>query len=336
MKKGIIALVIMLLCAFVYQANSATWFAGSGDTDFNAVSGGTTSSVWNSNADGTSGTYLDFSTQPSNGDIFVANGATIAIDDSIGSESVTVTLTTEGTDYGGTDGGGFTFNINTSDAETLYVNVVAGTSIGLTVTGAGAGADTTELTIIGAITGGSDASAYGVRLEHTTGNIIITGATTGGEGNASHGIYSATAGKFALTGNATGVVGGGVYSASTSIFTVAGDCIAASGTRSQYGCGCGVHTGYGTITGNIVNGPRSVGIYGACRWTPTAPAGDATGHYIKFDGGATPVFYGKVTNETAANEASKVATGEYFIKSDDGATTQGTATAGSGGGAWAQ
>jgi hypothetical protein len=216
------------------------------------------------------------------------------------------------------------------------VNVVAGTSIGLTVTGAGAGADTTELTIIGNITGGSASSAYGVRLEHTLGNIPITGTVTGGSGTASHGIYSASAGKFALTGNATGVVGGGVYSASTSIFTVAGDCIASSGTNSQYGCGCGGQTGYGTITGNIVNGPRSVGIYGACRWTPTAPSSDKTGHYIKFDGGGTAKYYGKVTDETAANEASKVATGEYFIKSDDGATTQGTATAGGGGGAWAQ
>jgi hypothetical protein len=332
MKKEIIALVILLLCAFAYQANAATWFAGSGDTDFNAVSGGTTSSVWNSNADGTSGTYLDFSTQPSNGDIFVANGATIAIDDSIGSESVTVTLTTEGTDYGGTDGGGFTFNINTSDAEALYVNVVAGTSIGLTVTGAGAGADTTELTIIGNITGGSSATAYGVRLEHTLGNILITGDALAETG---HAIHSASAGKFSLTGNATGVKGNGINSTSTAIFPITGNCVGSS-TGAGIGCACGTGSGYCTVVGNLINGAIQVAASGKIRWTPTAPSSGETGHYIKFDGGGTAKYYGKVTDETAANEASKVATGEYFIKSDDGATTQGTATAGGGGGAWAQ
>lgn len=328
MKKRIIALVILLLCAFAYQANAATWFAGSGDTDFNAVSGGTTSSVWNSNADGTSGTYLDFSTQPSNGDIFVANGATIAIDDSIGSESVTVTLTTEGTDYGGTDGGGFTFNINTSDAETLYVNVVAGTSIGLTVTGAGAGADTTELTIIGNITGGTATSAYGMSLTHTLGKILITGAITGGSGSSSNGIHCSSSGRFAVTGNATGATGAGINSTSTSVFTVAGNCSGSAGTGVGNGCQCGGTTGYGTITGNIVNGARSVGITGACRWTPTAPASGVTGHYFKADGGGTAIFAG-----TNTDDATKALTTFYYIDPTDGTSDQGSAST-SGGGAW--
>jgi hypothetical protein len=332
MKKGIIALVILLLCAFAYQANAATWFAGSGDTDFNAVSGGTTSSVWNSNADGTSGTYLDFSTQPSNGDIFVANGATIAIDDSIGSESVTVTLTTEGTDYGGTDGGGFTFNINTSDAETLYVNVVAGTSIGLTVTGAGAGADTTELTIIGNITGGSSATAYGVRLEHTLGNIPITGTITGGAGTSAAAVYSASAGKFAVTGNSTGgASGSGINNTTTSVFTVTGDCIGASGTGSGTGCACGAGGGYCTVTGNIINGPRQVGASGAVRWNPTTPANGQTGHYVKVidSAGTGAVYVG-----TNTDDATKALTTFYYIDPTDGTSDQGSASTTGGGGAW--
>jgi hypothetical protein len=331
MKKRIIALVILLLCAFAYQANSATWFAGSGDTDFNAVSGGTTSSVWNSNADGTSGTYLDFATQPSNGDIFVANGATIAIDDSIGSGSVTVTLTTEGTDYSGTDGGGFTFNINTSDAETLYVNVTAGTTPGLIVTGAGAGADTTELTIIGNITGGSATSAYGVKLEHTLGNIPITGTITGGAGTLAHGIYSSSAGKFAVTGNATAAVGGGINSGSSSVFTVAGNCTGSPSSSGYPGCSCGTLAGYCTITGNIINGVYNVGAAGHVRWTPTAPADGVTGHYIKFDGGGTAVFAG-----TNTDDVSKALTTFYYIDPTDGTSDQGTATVegGTGGGAW--
>jgi hypothetical protein len=332
MKKGIIALVILLLCAFAYQANAATWFAGSGDTDFNAVSSGTTSSVWNSNADGTSGTYLDFSTQPSNGDIFVANGATIAIDDSIGSESVTVTLTTEGTDYGGTDGGGFTFNINTSDAETLYVNVVAGSAIGLTVTGEGAGADTTELTIIGNITGGTATSAYGVRLEHTLGNIPITGTITGGSGTSSHGIHSASAGKFAVTGNATaGTVGAGINSASTSVFTVAGNCTGSGTSNGAAGCNCGTAAGYCTITGNIVNGVYNTGVTGHVRWNPTAPANGQTGHYVKVidSAGTGAVYVG-----TNTDDATKALTTFYYIDPTDGTSDQGSATTTGGGGAW--
>jgi hypothetical protein len=330
MKKRIIALVILLLCALVYQANAATWFAGSGDTDFNAVSSGTTSSVWNSNADGTSGTYLDFSTQPSNGDIFVANGATIAIDDNIGSESVTVTLTTEGTDYGGTDGGGFTFNINTTDVKTLYINCVAGTTVCLKVTGAGAGADTTELTIIGNITGGSASSAYGVRLEHTLGKIIFTGDILGGGGTSSHGISSGSAGRFAVTGNATGVVGIGINSGDVSVFTVTGNCSAATGTNNGVGCFCGGSTGYGTITGNIINGARATGVTGACRWNPTAPSNGVNGHYVKFidSAGTGAVYVGKNTETT-----SKALTDFYYFTAASATSTVGIATT-TGGGAW--
>jgi hypothetical protein len=111
-----------------------------------------------------------------------------------------------------------------------------------------------------------------------------------------------------------------------------GDCIG-SDTSGALGCSCGSN-GYATITGNLIFGKVAAAVGGRCRWTPTAPASGQTGHYVKFDGGAaSATYYGKVTDETAANEASKVSTGEYFIKSDTGATTQGTATA-TGGGAW--
>jgi len=326
MKKRIIALVILLLCAFAYQANATDYYAQA-DAEI------TTAELWDTNPAG-GGTDLTWANLQ-DGDVLYANNHAITITNDIGSSSVTATLTTAaGT---GTAGGSFTFNINTTDAKTLYTNVTAGTTPGLIVTGAGAGADTTELTIIGNLTGGSASSAYGVRLEHTTGNIIITGATTGGAGNSSHGISSASAGKFALTGNATGgASGNGINSASNSVFSVTGNCVGASGTGRGVGCACYTTGGSCTVTGNLINGPRQVAATGAVIWNPTAPSSGVTGHYIKFDGGGTAKYYGKVTDETAANEASKVATGEYFIKSDDGATTQGTATAGGGGGAWAQ
>jgi hypothetical protein len=239
-----------------------------------------------------------------------------------------VTLTTEGTDYGGTDGGGFTFNINTSDAETLYVNVVAGTTVGLTVTGAGAGADTTELTIIGNSTGGSATSAYGIKLEHTTGLVPITGNATGGSGISAHGIYNSSAGKFTFTGNATGSGGFGLISAGSSVFTITGNCTGSSSSGGKPGCDCGSLTGYCTVTGNIIAGTKNVGAMGAIRWNATAPADGVTGHYVKFDGGGTAVFAGKNTDD-----ASKALTTFYYIDPTDGTSDQGSASS-TGGGAW--
>jgi len=320
MKKGIIALVILLLCAFVYQANATTYF-GCAAQEITAA--GTFEDA--AGCDGTALTWASLA----NGDILVANNQAITIANDIGSAILTATLTTEGTDYGGTDGGSFTFDISAATAKTLYVNVVAGSTVGLTVTGAGAGADTTELTINGNITGGTATSAYGVRLEHTLGVIPITGTLTGGAGTTAHAVHSATAGKFTVTGNATGVKGNGINSSDTSIFTVSGNCVADTGTSAGVGCHCGASTGYCTLTGNIVNGPRSVGATGAVRYTPTAPSDGVTGHYVKYDGGGTALFFGKNTDD-----ASKALTDFYYIDPTDGGSDVGTSSGG-GGGAWA-
>jgi hypothetical protein len=322
MKKGIIALVILLLCCAI-QANATDYYAQA-DAEI------TTATLWDTNPAG-GGTDLTWASL-ANGDVLYANNHAITIDNDIGSASVTATLTTEaGT---GTAGGSFTFNINTSAAKTLYVNRVAGTTQCLTVTGEGAGADTLELTLNGTSTGSATTTAgYGTRLVHTLGVVAMTGANTAGAASQAYGVSSASAGKFTITGNSTGgATAAGVNSTTSSVFTVIGDCIGASGTGAGTGCGCGSSTGYCIVTGNIINGARVVGATGAVRWTPTPPA-SGVGHYVKFDGGGTPVFVGKVTDETSANVAGKVATGEYFIKYDDGASTQGTATGG--GGAWA-
>jgi hypothetical protein len=288
----------------------------------------TTATLWDTNPAG-GGTDLTWASL-ADGDVLYANNHAITIANDIGSASVTATLTTAaGT---GTAGGSFTFNINTTAAKTLYTNVTAGTAIGLIVTGAGAGADTTELTIIGNITGGSATSAYGVRLEHTLGNIPITGTITGGSGVSSHGIHSASTGKFAVTGNATAAIGVGINSASTSVFTIAGNCTGSSSSGGQHGCHCGNAAGYCTITGNIINGSYNVGATGHVRWTPTAPADGVTGHYVKFDGGAdTPIFVG-----TNTDDATKALGTFYYIDPTDGGSDQGTATVegGTGGGAW--
>jgi hypothetical protein len=318
MKKGIIGLVILLLCAFVYQANATDYYAQA-DAEI------TTAELWDTNPAG-GGTDLTWASLQ-NGDVLYANNHAITIANDIGSASVTATLTTAaGT---GTAGGSFTFNINTTDAKTLYTNVTAGTTPGLIVTGAGAGADTTELTIIGNSTGGSALAAYGVRLEHTLGKILITGDALGSAASSGHGIHSASAGRFAVTGNGTGgASANGINSASNSVFSVTGNCVGASGTGVGFGCACYTTGGSCTVTGNLINGPRQVAATGTVIWNPTAPSSGVNGHYVKFDGGGTAVYVGKNT-ETQA----KAMTDFYYFASDSATSTVGTAT-GSGGGAW--
>lgn len=302
MKKYLLNILLILLLPT--GACGANWFAGSGDTDFNAVSGGTTSSVWNSNADGTSGTYLDWSTQPANGDVFIANGATLAIDDNIGSGSVTVTLTTEGTDYGGTDGGVFTVAINAVDPLTLYINIVAGTTDAFTVSGAGAGATTTELTINGNLTAGTSAGADAVLSSHTNGLIVING----------------NVGVSTSTGRGLNVgMSGGVQ--------VNGSCTGSNSVSSPPACDAA--SGVITVTGNLINGTKGVAAGGLIRWHPS----DAT-KYIKFDGGGT-VWYAGIsagcTYSDCSGGAAATASGTNFLNNTDGTMDAGSVSAGGGG-----
>jgi hypothetical protein len=302
MKKYLLNILLILLLPT--GACGANWFAGSGDTDFNAVSGGTTSSVWNSNADGTSGTYLDFSTQPGNGDIFIANGATIAIDDNIGSGSVTVTLTTEGTDYGGTDGGGFSVAINTVDPLTLYTNIVAGSTDCLVTSGAGAGAATTELTINGNLTGGTSTGVDAIQTGHTNGLLVINGNVGVSTGNA-RGLYMSGTGGAVVNGSCTG-----------------------SDSYPSYAA-CDASSSVITVTGNLINGTKGVAVAGRIQWHPS----DAT-KYIKFNGGGT-VWYAGIsagcTYSDCSGGAGATASGTNFLNNTDGTMDAGSVTAGSGG-----
>lgn len=352
MRKILLAICLVLVAS---PALGANWFAGPGDTDFNAVSDGTTSSVWNSNADGSSGTYLDWSTQPSNGDIFIANGATIAIDDNIGSGSVTVTLTTEGTDYGGTDGGGFKVAINLVEALTLYINCVASTTACLSITGSGSSG--TELTIIGSATGGTANNSYGIGDSHTgTGAAVnFTGNLTGGSGIGASGYYSSGAsGTINVNGPAT-ITGGtvvssarGFYKNSNSVASITGNCVGgsvgsgcenASATvtltvtgncsgGSGLGSGCyGAGASGITLNGNIENTTTGSGANGVIKWNPGTLGSDF--RYIKVWSGSGTDYYYAVIPPIESNVKSGV---DYGWDGSDHYT--GTLSAGSGGGAW--
>lgn len=307
MKKLYLLIILLLMPTWAWGAN---WFAGAGDTDFNAVSGGTTSSVWNANADGTSGAYLDWASQPANGDVFIANGATLAIDDSIGSESVTVTLTTEGTAYGGTDGGGFTMAIDTNNNKTLYVNIGKSTPEGTTdILSLTDAADATNgvLTIVGNVYGGAGSSVDGIAdgRADTDSLLTIIGNITGGSTTNAIGLNASGNGS---NSNITGNLTGGSSNSAPAVY-------------------CGTNAVV-SITGNLIASATTEPVRGKFRWTPNAPANGVTGHYFKADGGGTAIYVGKNTDDV-----TKAKTDFYYIDPTDGGSDQGTA-AGSGGGAW--
>jgi hypothetical protein len=323
MKKLLLTIIILL--AMAGQGWGANWFAGSGDTDFNAVSGGTTSSVWNSNADGTSGTYLDWATQPGNGDVFIANGATIAIDADIGSGSVTVTLTTEGSDYGGTDGGGFTVAVNNVGALTLYTNLTAGTTDCLTINGAGSAG--TELTIYGDAIGGTATNIEGLVDLHTGAGAIVAliGDCTAGSAINTYGCKSSSAsGILNITGDCYGksAPGCALLGAGTTM-TVTGDCYASDTSYGTSGCFGSVTENPLIIVGDIIGNTYSVGANGCIAWNPAA------GGYIKIQGDTA----GNYIYASEAPAAANVAVGTSVVDSTDGSYDAGS-HAGGGGGAW--
>jgi len=197
------------------------------------------------------------------------------------------------------------------------------------VTGAGAGADTTELTIIGDITGGSASAANGVTDSHTAGKVIVTGDITGGSNvNAFGYTWSGGTGTLTITGNATGRTANGLNITGTGAGTagMTGNCVG-SDTAVAVGCN-GSSTVALTVAGNIINGDRAWGASGSVRWNPTAPSDGVNGHYIKIDGGGTPLYVGKNT-ETQA----KALTDFYYFTGASATSTVGTATT-TGGGAW--
>lgn len=314
MKK--LYLIILFLLAMPTWSFAATYYAQA-DGEITAIE-------WDTSAGG-GGTDLTWGSL-ANGDVLDANAHTISIANNVGSGSVSVTLKND------TAAGRFTIDISAVAALTLYTSLTTGTVSCLSVSGAGSSG--TELTIIGNIDGGTAASASGVADTHTGAgaNVVVQGNITGGTNATARGYYfTGSTGGVVVTGNATASVGAAVYTSSGGTASITGNCVAGSHASStKDSCGCvGGGAGTFTVVGNIVNTEHAIGVGGNITWTPTAPSGGANGHYIQFVGG-TDVYAG---SSPAGNDASKVLSGSYFVKSDDGVTTQGTATVegGSGG-----
>lgn len=313
MKK--LLLTIFILLAFAGQGWGATYLWCKGST------GAFTEAAWNAATD-CSGAEVE--PPVANGDIYVANGQTVSIAASIGDVTHVVTLTTEGTNYGGTDGGGFTIDFGSVGVLTLYTNITAGSTVCLTISGAGS-ADP-ELTINGDIAGGTSTSAYGIMGSFTGAgtNVVVNGTVAGGSGTNTRGINvtgSTGSPKITVTGatstGGSGTGAHGIYSAGTTV-VMNGDCVGGS-TLETFGCHNGAASATFTVVGNLLGSSRSPGDGSRISWTP-----GASNYERKIYNGTNYYYYGPI-------DKTKVELGTACIDKEDGATT---GTLSTGGGAW--
>lgn len=338
-----ILLTILAVLVLAGPAFGATWYAQGSTPNFDTQDGDHVSSVWNDAANG-SGAWLDWDTGPATGDVFDANAVTgivVNIDPkgTAGATKVVLNNPSGGTFVITTGTITVTADIgvsgNTATADTLTVSGGTVTILGNIYGGTG-GADglaisgSSTTVTIGAsgspvtITGGNASVSYGVNDTHTSTTTTVYADITGGSNGSAHGYFDAgSSGTTNITGDITGSVGSGFSTnRSGAAVNITGDCIGSNTAKSGYGCVASSTLAI-TVIGNIVNGDREVGITGTIQWTPGAE------NYIKFDGGKTPSYYG------LPPDGDKVLTTDYYIKSDDGVYTQGSASASSGGGgAW--
>lgn len=264
MKKILAYLTIFFLVATPTWSNAASYYAQSGSANMSAIE-------WDTTPAG-GGTDLVWANRQA-GDVFYANGKTgIAVNEDPGANG-TVTLRTDA--GSGTAGGGFTYA--TSLGLTLNVNIVAGTTVCLTVTG-----NTGSFTLSGdtTVTGGSSSNAYGIADQHTTGATVTIGSAghpvtfTGGSALGTYGYYYTGApGTATVYANSTGATGVG-FGASIRGVTYIGNCTSAQSPGTATGCSFSA-SNTGTLTGKIIAGTSMIiGATGAFYYTP------ATDDYI--------------------------------------------------------
>lgn len=184
------------------------------------------------------------------GDVLVANSFAITV-------NVSTDLGATGevrNDTTGTATAGGSFAL--SNGVTLTANVIAGTVSVVTLT------STNSATIVGNVTGGTSANAYGVN-HSSSGTITITGNVTGGSGASAFGLNMSTAnGKATITGNVaagSGSAATGVYpDASGQAVTVTGNV---TGGASANAAGIRARSSSAiTVTGNVTGGSAAAGI----------------------------------------------------------------------------
>jgi hypothetical protein len=320
----ILALMILTLAS---PSFASTWFAQAA-TPATAVNIDTVG-LWVPTSTGTctgSGTALVWASR-TNADIFYANGCT-AITVDVDPALTTGKISTVGT--GGTAGGNF-LAVTSASPITITSPIESGTTPCLSITGS-ANANP-ALTIVGAVTGGSAASAYGISDSHTVGQVNLTGAVTAGSNGSAYGYYyNAATGSLQITGNVTAATAIGLYTGTVGA-TVIGDCAASTSATAQ-GCYAG-SSGAITVTGNIIDTVKTVGASGYILWQPSSAqkyrrmVTSATPTYLYLSAGLGSDAGG--TKITGANTAAALPTSVWFVNKDSNGTyTQGSASSGGG------
>lgn len=200
--------------------------------------------VWATTPSGTAGAQTFVA-----GDVLVANSFTVTVNVStdLGSTGEVRNDTTGGATAGG--------SFSLSNGVTLTANVFAGTVTCVTL------ASTASATIVGNLTGGSSANAYGVDVS-SSGALTVTGSLTGGSGNSAYGVFYNGSGTASITGNVIGGAGvsaGGLHMQTAATTNITGNVTAAAnafGARNWAG-------GNMIITGTVTGGPGSTASPGA-------------------------------------------------------------------------
>ena len=192
----------------------------------------TTSGKWSQNI---------WDVTPNAGDDVFANNFTIEIDQSISIGSLRTALSSGYAVAGGT------FNILQPYTVTASGSgIVAGTTICLTVNTSGSDA----ARVVGAVTGGSSAAAYGIS-NVGTGGVSVTGTVNGGSNATAYGIYNASVGYVAVSGNVAGSsVAPAIFQNSTGTLFVSGTITASSGAAGITSSNTAARNEF---TGSLVN-----------------------------------------------------------------------------------
>jgi hypothetical protein len=283
---------------------ATTWYAQNGASAVNISAwSGSNSTVWNSAANG-SGSYMAGASfaayiAANTGDSFVANNQAGNI--TIDTDFTCATLTT-GSTLGGTAGGHFVVGATRS----LTMAVLAGSTPCITMN-----TGSYTLTILGPVTGGTASGAYGVSNGFNATLVINNGvatAVTGGSNANAYGIALFAATNTAITtitGNIIATSAYGVYNVNGSagnLLTINGNVTGATafGVLNNAGCTC-------VVNGNVTGGSSTL-IYGISNSGTVTINGNVTGgtgqfSYAVYNGSATAmnIASGNIINNTHTN-----------------------------------
>lgn len=215
---------------------------------------------------------------PSVGDDVFANGFTVEIDQNVNVGSLRTTLSTGYAAVGGT------FNILQPFTVTASnVGVLAGTTTCLTVNTSGYDA----ARVVGAVTGGSAAAAYGAS-NAGAGILSITGSISGGSNATAYGAYNASVGAITVVGNPTGgSAAPAVFQNSTGTLLVSGTITASANAHGVVSSSTAARNEFTGTLVNSISGRQAVYcakylVHPKMFDSATVQAVDRSGTYVTF------------------------------------------------------